>query len=143
MSEKSNLGSALSNFNMPSSYTPNVKNYPYINKDEPYYASSYYDKLVDYIVEFEKQLKDDEEVGAKLVSFGESIIIHIDDIGYKNPRLICFYGYDTQGQKVQLIQHVNQISVLLIVVKRTNPERVRIGFKLTEQQKEDTGDDDE
>lgn len=138
MNEKFNLGSALSDLSMPS-FTPMPHvNFPIIDQAEPYYASSYYEKLIEYIIDFEKELEDNEEVGAKLVSFGESIIIHIDDIGFSNPRLICFYGYDTQGQKVKLIQHVNQISVLLIVVKRTDPERVRIGYKLSEKLKENT-----
>ena len=66
------------------------------------------------------------------MSFGESIIIHVEDLGYWNPRLICFYGTDSKGQKVQLIQHVNQISILLIKLKRI-PERTRIGYKLSQE----------
>jgi len=113
---------------------PNLNLY---DKDGPYLASAYYERLAKYIISFEEGLNEDEEVGAKLVTFGESIIIHIDDIGYWNPRLISFEGYDNNGQKVQLIQHVNQISVLLMKVKRTKPERTRIGYKLSQELKED------
>lgn len=41
------------------------------------------------------------------------------------------------GQEVQLIQHVNQISVLLITVERTDKERPRVGYKLAHEQNEE------
>lgn len=110
-----------------------VPKMPLINKDEHYYAKAYYKKLAKYIIDFEASLSDEEEVGARLVTFGESITIHIEDIGYSNPRLICFYGRDNNDQEVQLIQHVNQISVLLIKVKRIDTSRQRIGYKLKEE----------
>lgn len=126
----------MDKFNFPK-IEPIYPNLPIINKDEPYLASAYYERLAKYIIAFEKELEDNEEVGAKLVSFGESIMIHIQDIGYWNPRLISFEGIDLQGQKVQLIQHVNQISILLIKLQRTNTERERIGFKLSQDLKKD------
>jgi hypothetical protein len=120
----------------PPSIQPVYPNLEALNKDTHFLASGYYERLADYIINFEKELKENEEVGAKLITFGESIIIHIDDIGYWNPRLITFDGYDTTGQKVKLIQHVNQISVLLIKLERTHPERPRIGFKLSKDLEE-------
>ena len=118
-------------FNFPI-IEPMIPNLPIINKDEPFLALAYFERLAKYIIDFEKELSESEEVGAKLVSFGESIIIHIEDLGYWNPRLICFYGTDSKGQKVQLIQHLNQISVLLIKLKRI-PERTRIGYRLSKE----------
>ena len=112
--------------NIPEIKIPEIKNHNF--------ADAFYDRLISYIVDFEKDLKTDEEVGARLVSFGETIIIHIDKLGYWNPSLICFYGRDSNDREVQLIQHVTQISILLMKVPRTNPERVRIGFKLQQQQ---------
>ena len=44
--------------------------------------------------------------------------------------MISFFGVDGQGQSVQLLQHVSQLSVLLVAVKRTGPEPRRVGFKL-------------
>jgi hypothetical protein len=108
-------------------------------------ADGYYERLIEYIGDFENQLEQDKEVGLRLVSFGESILIHVTDIGYYNPYLITFTGY-TNGtnNKVQLIQHVSQISFMLMAVPRTNPERPRIGFilkqKLEEQQNEETNE---
>lgn len=100
------------------------------DKDAPFRADAYYRRLAEYIIDFENDLKEDEEVGAKLVNFGESIIISVEDIGYYNPRLICFIGKNNDGNRVQLVQHVNQINFLLIALKRTNKERPRVGFKL-------------
>jgi hypothetical protein len=111
---------------MPAQVMPGM---PEINQLN--YAQAFYERLILYIVEFEKGLKEDEEVGARLVSFGESMEIHIDNLGYWNPSLICFYGRDNNGREVQLVQHVSQISILLMKVPRiANREPVRIGFKL-------------
>lgn len=125
-------------FNFPK-IEPMIPNLPIIDINEPFSAKAYYERLVEYIIDFEKDLTDKEEVGAKIVSFGESMIIHIDDIGYWNPRLISFQGFDTKGQKIQLIQHVNQISILLIKVKRM-PERIRVGYKLSHERGDSTDD---
>jgi len=132
---------------------PNFNVEPFINKeinptiiskldpDEAFRAEAYYERLAEYIIEFEKNLEEDKEVGLKLVNFGETITIHVEDIGFYNPRLICFYGIDGNGQKVQLIQHVNQLNFLLIAVKREEKkERPRVGFKLSQQLKEQEKD---
>lgn len=97
-------------------------------------ADAFYERLIESIVDFEKALNADEEVGVRLVSFGETIIIHIDDLGYWNPSLVYFFGRDNNNREVQLIQHVTQISVLLMKVPRIN-NRERIGFKLQQRQK--------
>ena len=95
-------------------------------------AKAFHKRLVSYIIEFEKKLSDSEEVGARLVSFGESISFHIDNIGYWNPSLICFYGTKEDGSKLQLIQNISQISVLLISMPRQK-ERERMGYKFKEE----------
>ena len=97
----------------------------------PHAASEYHKKLFSYITDFEKNLKDDEEVALKLVTFGETVVIVVESIGYFNPGLISFYGTDKEKNRVQLIQNVNQISFLLMAVKTKKPkeERRRIGFK--------------
>jgi hypothetical protein len=121
---------------------PNITSVePYLNinpalidipdQDEEFRAEAYYKRLAEYVIDFEKSLEEDKEVGVRLVTFGETVTIHVEDIGFYNPRLICFYGIDTNGNKVQLIQHVNQINFLLIALKREK-DRPRVGFKLTE-----------
>lgn len=66
----------------------NIKSIPQLNL-----ASEFHKRLSEYIIEFEEELKTVEEVGLRLVSFGESITISVDTIGYNNSSLICFYGY--------------------------------------------------
>lgn len=89
-----------------------------------------YERLGRYIREFEADLDDEHEIGAMLVTHASGGTIRIDDLGYYGPDMISFFGVDGQGQSVQLIQHVSQLSVLLVAVKRAGPEPRRVGFKL-------------
>ena len=57
-----------------------------------------------YIKSFEDSLDNDHEIGARLVSFGQSITFHIEDMGFYGPDIITFEGIDEKGQAVQLIQ---------------------------------------
>ena len=87
-----------------------------------------YERLGQYIKDFEAELDDDHEIGARLVSFGQSITFHIEDIGYHGPDIITFYGRAETMEKVQLIQHISQLSVLLMAVKKQQATPRRIGF---------------
>ncbi|MFH1621634.1 MAG: DUF6173 family protein [Candidatus Omnitrophota bacterium] len=93
-------------------------------------ADEFHRRLIEWINDFHRSLDDEHEVGARLVSFGQTIIFHIDDIGYWNPSLICFHGRNENGESVELIQHVSQISILLVAMKRENIEQPKrpIGF---------------
>jgi hypothetical protein len=94
-----------------------------------------YIRLVEYIKDFEAELDNDHEIGARLVSFGQSITFHIQDMGYYGPDIISFDGMNDQGEKLQLIQHISQLSVLLIGMKKQNETPRRIGFILDEKAK--------
>jgi hypothetical protein len=107
------------------------KDYRLLDLKEPYLAKAYYEKLIRYIIDFEADLNPEEEVGVRLVSFGEAITISVEDLGYWNPSIICFYGIDNEKRRVQLIQHVNQLSFLLISVARIDKNKSRIGFRLS------------
>jgi hypothetical protein len=88
-----------------------------------------YERLMNYIKDFEAELDDDHEIGARLVSFGQNVTFHIEDIGYHGPDIITFYGRTEETmEKVQLIQHMSQLSVLLIAVKKQHAKARRIGF---------------
>ncbi|TWI59224.1 DUF6173 family protein [Halalkalibacter nanhaiisediminis] len=126
-----------------------VKNVPILNDinkvdyhalvpTNPELASQYYEKLVNMIREFEKNLDHLQEVGVRLVSFGQTIQFHIENIGYYDPSLIRFYGRLENGSRVELIQHVSQISFLLMAVKRLDPSKPKnkIGF-LKEKENQD------
>jgi len=95
-----------------------------------YYAEAFWKIIAIHIIKFEEELDEKEEVGAKLVTFGDNIIIHVEELGFWNPQLITFSGYTEDGKRVRLIQHINQISFLLMAVPRKQPERKRVGFKL-------------
>jgi len=91
------------------------------------FADKYYERLVGLISDFEKGLDSDHEVGARLVSFGQVVSIHVTSIGYYNPYLIVFDGKFDDGTAVTLVQHVSQISFLLFAVRaleRGKPRRV-------------------
>jgi len=113
-------------------YNPFDTTKPVISRLDGHLASGFYEKLIDLIYEFEQGLKDNEEVGGRLVNFGQTITFHIQDIGYYNPSLIIFNGVNDQGDAVKLIQHVTQISILLVTLPRIN-DKERIGFKMKQE----------
>lgn len=88
---------------------------------DPNLASEFHHRLINWINDFHKSLDEDHEAGARLVSFGQSITFHIEDISWWNPSLISFVGKTENGEPVELIQHITQISVLLIKMKRPEP----------------------
>lgn len=88
-----------------------------------------YERLGEYIKAFENDLDDEHEIGARLVSFGQSVTFHIENMGYWGPDIINFYGVNTDGEKVQLIQHISQLSVLLVAMKKLGEKPRRIGFQ--------------
>jgi hypothetical protein len=94
------------------------------------YASAFHERLVTMINDFDATLDQDHEVGARLVSFGESIIFHLTNIGFWDPSLITFSGNTEDGTPVELVQHASQISVLLVRLPRKDPSKPKrpIGF---------------
>lgn len=98
-------------------------------------ASEFCQKLYESIRRFDEQLDDAHAVGMRLVAFGQAITFSVSRIGYTNPSLIHFYGQIENGQSVELIQHVSQISFLLTAVPRVNPTKPKapIGFIGPEQ----------
>lgn len=104
--------------------------HPSIRLAKANYASEFHRRLIDWINKFNAELDADHEVGVRLVSFGQAVTFHLDDVGFSNPSLITFSGKTEDGDPVELIQHVSQISVLLVRLRRkdpTSPKR-RIGF---------------
>jgi hypothetical protein len=94
------------------------------------FASEFYRRLVKWINDFDSTLDQEHEVGVRLVSFGQTVVFHLDDMSYWNPSLISFQGTTEDGQPVELIQHVSQISILLMKLRRpdlSQPKK-KIGF---------------
>lgn len=120
---------ALPSFSIPK-IDPAAFKPPMMTIAEANYASEFYKHLVEQINDFDDELDPEYEVGLRLVSFGQSVSFHVRDLGYQNPSLIFFFGETDRGQPVQLIQHVSQISFLLMKVKRPDPTQPKrpIGF---------------
>lgn len=91
-------------------------------------AESFRERLVSWINDFDKELDSEHEVGVRLVNFGQTVTFHLEKIGHWNPSLISFSGFNDSGEPVELIQHVSQISILLMKVKRRDITKPRIGF---------------
>ena len=128
----------MSNFKMPnipmSEILPKISEIrvPEMPEFRNYSNADYqYEIICENIKEFENELDDEHEVALQLTSFGQSILLNVTDIGYSNPSIIHFYGY-VNGQKSHLIQHVSQLSFLMIATPKAEPEKPprRIGFSL-------------
>ncbi len=88
-----------------------------------------YEKIMEQIHDFEKELDDDHEIALKLASFGSSTTMTVASIGYQNPDMLYFYGF-VNGKDAQLIQHTNQLNFLITSVERQDKSKPahRIGF---------------
>lgn len=90
-----------------------------------------YERLILYIKNFEEQLDSAQEIAMGLTDTGAGVL-RIEGLGYFDPDIVTFYGSDMSGARIQLVQHVSQLNVVL----RANPkpdEEVparRIGFDL-------------
>ena len=87
------------------------------------YASEFHRRLVKWINDFDATLDESHDVGVRLVTFGQAVVFHLENIWYWNPSLIRFSGHMEDGSPVDLIQHVSQISVLLMKLTRTDPSQ--------------------
>ncbi len=106
-------------------------------------AAWMHERVVKSINDFEEDLDNDHEVGARLVSFGTELTFHIEDVGYWGPDMIIFYGMNSSNKKVQLLQHLSQLSVLLVAVDKMQEEPRRIGFRLLQKLEKDEIEEDE
>lgn len=91
-----------------------------------------YDRIVQYIRNFEQQLDANEEVAMGFAG-SDAGVLKIEGLGFYEPDLLTFYGRDDDGMKTQLIQHIAQLSVMLRAVPKARPEAPprRIGFHLS------------
>jgi hypothetical protein len=81
-------------------------------------------------------LDNEHEVGVRVVNFGQTVVFSLEDMRYCDPSLISFIGRTQEGQPVELIQHVNQISILLMKLPRQYPAESKktIGFRVEERE---------
>lgn len=100
-------------------------------------ASWMHQRLVHQIIEFEKQLGADLELGGRFVGGPSNEPLHINNVASWAPDMIVFMGQYQDGRKFELLQHYSQVSVLLVAVPKMSaaPPR-RIGFELLKNVKE-------
>lgn len=91
-----------------------------------------YERIIIYIRNFEKQLDASQEIAMGFAG-SEAGVLRIEGLGFFEPDIITFYGRDEAGTRMQLIQHIAQLSVLLRAVPKASPDDParRIGFRLT------------
>lgn len=134
-----NFGKGIHNSIIESIPTPFSYKMPeLIIPENPNHASEFHKRLIEWINDFDKSLDASHEVGLRLVSFGQALTFHLEDIGYWNPSLISFKGHNDQGEPVELIQHVTQISILLLKMERqdTSKPKKPIGFVQENEEEE-------
>jgi hypothetical protein len=92
-----------------------------------------YQRLILYIQNFEKTLDTEEEVAMGFTDTGAGVL-RIEGLGFFDPDVVTFYGTDPSGARVQLVQHVSQLNVLLRSMPKPSEvkEPRRIGFRLAE-----------
>lgn len=96
-----------------------------------------YERLKSYIEDFEKELDNEHQVGIKLVSFGNGNAFYVEDIGYWGPDLMCFYCYDKSTEsKIQLIQNVSQVNLLLMALPVIKVVKRKVGFQVEKDSNE-------
>lgn len=93
-----------------------------------------YERIILYIQNFEKQLDNEHEVGMGLAGGGTGVI-KIEGLGYYDPDIVTYYGVNDAGAKMQLIQHVSQLNVMLMASPKhiDQAEPNRIGFQLAQE----------
>src|ERR1051325_1113573 len=113
---------------LPQIRMPDVGPSPLVVAAQSNRASEFYKRLARLIADFDASLDQEHEVGVRLVNFGQSIVFHLQDMGHWNPSLLFLIGVTDDGNPVQLIQHVSQISVLLMRVPRKDTSKPKQPF---------------
>lgn len=87
------------------------------------------------IQDFESKLDANQEIGAKLVGSPGDGVFRIEDLGFWAPDMILFYGKNSFGKPVRLMQHFTQLNLMLSAEPKEFEEEParRIGFALHER----------
>ena len=99
-------------------------------------AAWMHQRLVHQVMEFEKNLGPEHEVGGRFVEGPSGEPLHLSNIASWGPDMILFMGEFPDGRKWELMQHYSQVSMLLVAVRKINDEPRRIGFELLKNVKE-------
>jgi hypothetical protein len=104
---------------------------PAISEEKPYDPAAWmHQRLVHQIMEFEKNLGPEHEVGGRFVEGPSGEPLHLGNVASWGPDMILFMGEFPDGRKWELVQHYSQVSMLLVAVRKMNDQPRRIGFEL-------------
>jgi hypothetical protein len=105
--------------------------------EKPFDPSAWmHERVVRRILDFEKNLGEDHEIGGRFVEGPYSEALHISNVASWGPDMILFMGEFPDGRRFELIQHYSQVSMLLVAVPKMREEPRRIGFELLKTVKE-------
>jgi hypothetical protein len=96
-----------------------------------------HERLVTQILEFEKGLDSEHEVGGRFVQGPGSEPLHIENVASWGPDMIIFVGRYSDGRKFEIIQHYSQVNLFLVAMQATAEEPRRIGFELKRSMNEE------
>jgi len=110
---------------------------PVATEQKPYDPAAWmHQRLVHQVMEFEKNLGPDHEVGGRFVEGPSGEPLHLSNVASWGPDMILFMGEFPDGRKWELVQHYSQVSMLLVAVRKINEAPRRIGFELLKNVKE-------
>ena len=92
------------------------------------YSDTQFEIIRKYVLDFQKSLDAEHDIGLLLTNFGSSMLMEVSYIGYEESVLMVFKGL-VNGVEATLIQHVSQLNFLLTTVpKNPNKPKRKIGF---------------
>ena len=92
------------------------------------YADTQFEIIRKYVLDFQKGLDSEHDVGVWLTNFGNAVLMEVTRICFEYPVLMIFTGL-VNGREATLIQHISQLNFLLTTVPKEpdKPHRT-IGF---------------
>lgn len=81
------------------------------------------------IEEFEAGLDAEHELSMQLVTFGSTVTIRPERVGFSTANVITFHGMTDDGEKINLVQHVSQVSMMLKATKKLAAKPRRVVFQ--------------
>ena len=84
------------------------------------------------ITDYQNSLDSSYDVALKIIQFGQSYTLLVDRVGYRGVNILCFYGNDSSGNPLCLLQHLSQLNFLIVPVKQSEPTLPKrtIGFAI-------------
>ena len=94
----------------------------------PNHAEEAVKAVYEEIADFESNLDADHEIGMPIVGGPAGLCVHVRQVYPFDSDKLVFVGIDNEQRPVRLIQHLSQLSFLMLAAPRLGPVAVRIGF---------------